>query len=64
VAAAETSLLEYAHQRLGKSELAKRLQVSEEVVEAWFVNPAEMPNRKRLALADLVHELTDPGRKR
>jgi hypothetical protein len=38
--------------------------VTEAVIEGWSVAPADMPNRKRLALADLVQELTDPGFKK
>jgi len=60
----ESSLLQYVQERLGRLELAKRLQVSEDIIGAWFVTPADMPNRKRLALADLVQELTDPGHKK
>ena len=59
--ASPVSLLQYAQQRLGRREVAKRLRVSEEVIESWVATPADMPNRKRLALADLVQELTDPG---
>jgi hypothetical protein len=55
------SLLQYVHQQLGRREVAKRLRVSEEEIDSWLATPAEMPNRKRLALADLVQELTDPG---
>ena len=58
------SLLQYAQQQLGRREVAKRLRVSEEVVESWVATPTEMPNRKRLALADLVHGLTDPGHRK
>jgi len=55
------SLLQYVHQQLGRREVAKRLRVSEEEIDSWLATPADMPNRKRLALADLVQELTDPG---
>jgi hypothetical protein len=55
------SLLQYVHQQLGRREVAKRLRVSEEEIDSWLATPAHMPNRKRLALADLVQELTDPG---
>lgn len=58
------SLLQYVQQQLGRREVAKRLRVTEETVDAWLHDPAEMPNGKRIALADLVQELTDPGHKR
>ena len=58
------SLLQYAQRQLGRREVAKRLRVSEEVIESWVATPKDMPNRKRLALADLVQELTDPGHRK
>ena len=58
------SLLQYAQQQLGRREVAKRLRVSEELIESWVATPTDMPNRKRLALADLVHGLTDPGHRK
>ena len=60
----ESSLLRYAQDRLGLPEVARRLQVSEEVISDWLAEPTGMPNRKRLALADLIQEITDPGFKK
>jgi hypothetical protein len=59
-----SQLLQYAQDRLGRNELAKRLRVGEETITAWLAEPDDMPNRNRLALADLIHELTDPGHKK
>jgi hypothetical protein len=38
--------------------------VTEESIRAWLANPDGMPDEKRLALADLVDEMTDPRRKK
>jgi transcriptional regulator with XRE-family HTH domain len=54
-------LLHYAAERLGLQEVAARLKVSETVIQAWMQGGSDMPNIKRLALADLVHSLTRPG---
>jgi hypothetical protein len=62
--ASPVSLIKYAQQRLGRREVANRLRVSEELIDSWVATPADMPNKKRLALADLVHELTDPGHRK
>ena len=56
----ERRLLAYAAHRLGQTELARRLKTSEPAIQAWLDGKAEMPNQKRLALADLVKELTTP----
>jgi hypothetical protein len=59
-AVAQTSrqrLLEYAAERLGRKELATRLKVDEAHLDAWMLGAMEVPNRKLLALADLIDEL-------
>lgn len=58
------SLLRYVNQQLGRREVAKRLRVAEDTIAAWLDDPTDMPNGKRLALADLVQELTHPGHKK
>ena len=50
-------LLKYAEERLGRTELALQLKVSEAAVEAWIQGAATMPNRKVLILADLIDSL-------
>jgi hypothetical protein len=56
---AKRNLLEQAAKRLGRTELAKRLNVPEELLEAWIGGNASMPDRKLLALADLIEKLGD-----
>ena len=51
-------LLQYAAERLGRPEVATRLKVRESVIQDWIDGVSEMPNMKRLALADLVHGLS------
>lgn len=51
-------LLKYAADQLGRSELAARLKVSQDTIDAWLEGSADMTNNKALALADLVHELS------
>lgn len=55
-------LLKYAATKLGRPALAARLKVSLDVLDAWMDGTADMTNSKALALADLVHELTVPGK--
>jgi DNA-binding transcriptional regulator YiaG len=55
-------LLAYAVERLGRDGLAKRLQASADDVAQWM-DGAEMPSRKALALADLIAELDDVERR-
>ena len=50
-------LLKYAEERIGRTELALQLKVSEATVEAWIQGAASMPNRKVLVLADLIDSL-------
>lgn len=56
------NLLNYAASQLGRPALAARLKVSIDILEAWLDGRADMTNSKALALADLVHELTIPGK--
>ena len=55
-------LLKYAANQLGRPALAARLKVSVDVLDAWMDGTADMTNSKALVLADLVHELTVPGK--
>ena len=55
-------LLKYAAAQLGRPALAGCLKVSLDVLDAWMDGTADMTNSKALALADLVHELTLPGK--
>ena len=55
-------LLKYAASQLGRPALAARLKVSLDVLDAWIDGTADMGNSKVLALADLVRELTIPGK--
>jgi DNA-binding transcriptional regulator YiaG len=52
-------LLERAAKRLGRAELAKRLNVPESLLAAWIGGNASMPDRKLLVLADLIEKLGD-----
>ena len=54
------SLLQYAVEKFGRSELARRMKVSQETLDAWLYGGADMTNSKALALADLIDELTQP----
>jgi len=51
-------LLRHAEERIGRTELALQLKVSEPVIEAWMKGVAEMPKRKILILADLIDSLS------
>ena len=53
------NLIASAQQRLGREELAKRLNVPEHLLEAWMDGHATMPERKILELADLLEQLGD-----
>ena len=48
-----------AAKRLGRTELARRLNVPESLLEAWIAGLASMPDRKLLSLADLLDKLGD-----
>ena len=56
---AKRNLLERAAKRLGKEELAKRLDVPESLLAAWIGGNASMPDRKLLVLAHLIEKLGD-----
>ena len=53
-------MLEQAARHLGRERLAARLNVPETLLQAWIDGYATMPERKLLALADLLEELSDP----
>ena len=50
-------LLKYAAEKLGKPEVAKRLKVEEETLNAWLWGETEMPNAKLGELADLIDSI-------
>ena len=52
-------LLAQAAKRLGKAELAKRMNTPESLLEAWMSGHASMPDRKLLALAEILDQLGD-----
>ena len=51
------NLLALAAKRLGRSELARRLNTPESLLEAWMTGHASMPDRKLLLLADLLDKI-------
>jgi len=53
-------MLERAAKHLGRERLAARLKVPETLLQAWIDGYATMPERKLLALADLLEELSEP----
>lgn len=53
------NLLEMAAKRIGRAELAKRLNIPESLLEAWMGGHASMPDRKLLKLAELLDQLGD-----
>lgn len=53
-------LLNYAIQRIGKTEVAARLKSTEQQLEAWMKEDTAIPNKTLLALADLIGELDRP----
>lgn len=50
-------LLKHAVDRLGPSDLAVRLEVTEPLLEAWLTGHLEMPDRTLLALVDVIEQL-------
>ncbi|MEA3191745.1 MAG: hypothetical protein QOD26_78 [Betaproteobacteria bacterium] len=48
-----------AANRIGKEELAKRLNCPVSLIDAWMSGHASMPDRKLLMLADLIDKLGD-----
>jgi DNA-binding transcriptional regulator YiaG len=53
------NLLVMAAERIGREELARRLNVPDSLLTAWMSGHAAMPDRKLLALASLIEELGD-----
>ena len=53
-------MLEQAAKHVGRERLAQRLNVPENLLQAWIDGHASMPERKLLMLADLLEELSDP----
>ena len=53
------NLLEMAAKRIGREELARRLDVPDTLLTAWMSGHASMPDRKLLALAELIDQLGD-----
>jgi len=45
--------------RIGRGELARRLNTPESLLEAWMGGHASMPDRKLLLLAELLDKLGD-----
>lgn len=54
----QQALLAEAARRLGRDELAKRLNVPEPLLETWLNGHAHMPERKFLALLDLMDRIS------
>jgi transcriptional regulator with XRE-family HTH domain len=53
------NLLVMAARRIGREELARRLNVPDSLLAAWMSGHASMPDLKLLALAALIDELGD-----
>ena len=53
------NLLGLAAKRLGRDQLAVRLKIPRSLLDAWMGGHASMPDRKLLALADLLERLED-----
>ncbi|HSU62497.1 MAG TPA: helix-turn-helix transcriptional regulator [Burkholderiales bacterium] len=53
-------LLREAAQLMGQRELAQRLKVSETQLEEWIQGATKMPDRKLLALADVLDSWAAP----
>ena len=45
--------------RIGREELARRLNVPDTLLTAWMSGHASMPDRKLLVLAELIDQLGD-----
>lgn len=52
-----------AAKRIGREELARRLNVPDTLLTAWMSGHAAMPDRKLLVLAELIDQLGDAPRK-
>jgi len=53
------NLLEMAAERIGREELARRLNVPHTLLVAWMGGHASMPDRKLLLLAEIIDQLGD-----
>ena len=53
-------LLKHAAERLGPSELAARLKVTEPLLQAWITGHFDMPDRKTLLLVDVIDDWDKP----
>ncbi|MGQ0651913.1 MAG: hypothetical protein ACT4P4_06540 [Betaproteobacteria bacterium] len=51
-------MLVEAAKRLGRDELARRLNVPEALLETWMNGHATMPERKFIALVDLLDHIS------
>lgn len=52
-------LLKSAADLIGRDALAARLKVAESLLEAWINGHATLPDRKLIALAEVLDELAD-----
>ena len=53
-------LLKSAADLIGRDALAARLKVAESLLEAWINGHATLPDRKLIALAEVLDDLADP----
>jgi hypothetical protein len=61
-ASTEKLLLKRAAGLIGRGELAVRLKVPGALLEAWISGHATMPDRKLIALAEVLGKLAASGR--
>lgn len=54
----QQALLAEAARRLGREELARRLKVPEALLDTWMNGHATMPERKFLALLDVMDRIS------
>jgi hypothetical protein len=52
-------LLKSAAELVGRSELAARLKIPASLLEGWISGHAAMPDRKLVALAEILEKLAD-----
>jgi hypothetical protein len=57
-------LLKSAAELIGHDELAVRMKIPGSLLEAWISGHATMPDRKLVALAELLDKLADQVRQR
>jgi hypothetical protein len=53
-------LLRRAANLIGRDELAARLKIPESLLDAWISGHAALPDRKLVALADILDEVAGP----